>query len=185
MFGWSGMRGAVSLAAALAIPTTVASGAAFPDRDLILWLVYCVIFVTLVVQGLTLPLLIRALGVSGDAAAEAAVEARARRAAAEAAIARLEELVEEPWVREETAERLRGQYEYRRRRFAARDGDEPNDGYDDRADGYRRLSRQLLEAQRVAIYRMRAGGELHDEATRRIERELDLEHERLEERGAG
>jgi monovalent cation/hydrogen antiporter len=88
---WAGMRGAVSLAAALALPLSTDAGAPFPGRDLILFLTFSVILATLVGQGLTLPLLIRALGLEDDGG-EAREDAKARIRAAEAALARLAEL---------------------------------------------------------------------------------------------
>src|SRR5919197_1342942 len=107
VISWSGMRGAVSLAAALAIPLTTHAGRQFPQRDLIVFLTFAVILGTLVVQGLSLPALIRALRLEPDHLDEQE-DAKARIRAAEAALVRLEELEEEHWVREETAERLRG-----------------------------------------------------------------------------
>ncbi len=185
VFGWSGMRGAVSLAAALAIPTTVASGAPFPDRDLILFLTYVVILVTLVVQGLTLPALIRRLGVTEDPSGAQAAEARARELAARAALDRIAELEAEAWLREDTAERVRAQYEYRRRRWAARaGGDAGGDGdgaYEARTDAYKRLIGELVAAQRATVLGLGARGDLDAEAVRRIERDLDLEQSRLAE----
>ncbi len=176
------MRGAVSLAAALAIPTTVASGAPFPDRDLILWLVFCVIFFTLVVQGLTLPLLIRRLGVTEDPAVDRDAELRGRRAIAEAALTRLDELEAEDWVREDTAARVRALYEYRLRRFTPADGgDDLDEGSESRAGAYKRLIRLLLEAQRQEVIELRRRGAIPEAASRRIANELDLEHERLSE----
>src|SRR5919201_3604939 len=110
---WAGMRGAVSLAAALAVPLTTKTGSPFDQRSLIVFLAFCVILGTLVVQGLSLPGLIRVLRLEEDASA-AREEAKARIRAADAAIARLEELADEDWVREDTAERLRGLYRLRR-----------------------------------------------------------------------
>ncbi|HEV2902716.1 MAG TPA: Na+/H+ antiporter, partial [Gaiellaceae bacterium] len=109
VLSWSGMRGAVSLAAALALPLTTDAGTAFPNRDLIVFLTFAVILGTLVVQGLTLPALIRWLELEDDGLA-AKEEAKARIRAAEAALARLDELVDEDWVRADTVERLRGLY---------------------------------------------------------------------------
>ena len=126
MIGWTGMRGAVSLAAALAVPLSTDSGAAFPSRELIVFLAFCVILGTLVVQGLTLPGVIRLTGLEEDTA-PAREEAKARLRAADAALERLEELREEDWVREETADRMRGLYNFRRNRFTAR-FDEGDDG---------------------------------------------------------
>ena len=100
------MRGAVSLAAALALPLTVDGGAPFPDRDLILFLTFAVIFTTLVVQGLSLPALIKGLGITDDGAAESE-ELRARLGATKAALAQIDELAKEDWTRDDTMERMR------------------------------------------------------------------------------
>src|ERR671937_1012090 len=147
---WAGMRGAVSLAAALAVPLTTTAGAPVAQRSLSFFLTFCVILGTLVVQGLTLPGLIRVLRLEDDGTA-AREEAKARIRAAEAAIRRLEELVGEEWVREDTAERLRGLYRFRRDRFAARFGDGDDGGIEARSADYQRLRRELLEAERGAI----------------------------------
>jgi CPA1 family monovalent cation:H+ antiporter len=171
--GWSGMRGAVSLAAALALPRT------FPERDLIVFLTFGVIFSTLVVQGLTLPKLIRRLGVQGDSVEEQE-ELRARLEATAAALARLDELAAEDWTRDDTIERLRGLYDFRRRRLKARVGKIEDDGYEDRSLAYQRLVRELLEAQRRAIVRLRNQGTISSDVMRRVERDLDLEDSRLE-----
>jgi monovalent cation/hydrogen antiporter len=171
--GWSGMRGAVSLAAALALPLD------FPMRNLILFLTFAVIFTTLVVQGLTLPALIRRLGVQGDGAEEQE-ELRGRLAAAQAALDRLDELAGEDWTRNDTVERLHGLYEFRRRRLKVRAGKLEDDGAEDRSLAYQRLVRELLEAQRQAIVRLRNQGTISNEVMHRIERELDLEDTRLE-----
>ena len=99
---WTGMRGVISLAAALALPLTTNAGEPFPERNLILFLTFCVILTTLVVQGLSLPALIRALGVEDDGSGERE-ETKGRIHVAQAALARLEELEGEDWVREDTA----------------------------------------------------------------------------------
>jgi NhaP-type Na+/H+ or K+/H+ antiporter len=182
VLGWSGMRGAVSLAAALAIPLAGPDGRPFPARDLIVFVTFAVIFTTLVLQGLTLPALIRRLGVADDGA-EAREELHARRAATAAALARLEELAAEDWTREDTVERLRGAYDYRRRRLQARDGGEDGEGddrYEARSLAYQRLVRELLEAQRQAIVALRNQGAISSDVMHRVERELDLEDSRLE-----
>jgi CPA1 family monovalent cation:H+ antiporter len=176
--GWSGMRGAVSLAAALAIPLVGAGGQPFPERDLIVFVTFGVIFVTLVLQGLTLPGLIRRLGVHDDGEEERE-ELRARREATDAALARLDELAGEDWTREDTIDRLRRAYDYRRRRLSARD-DEHDDSYEERSLAYQRLVRELLEAQRRAIVGLRNQGVISSDVMRRVERELDLEDSRLE-----
>jgi monovalent cation/hydrogen antiporter len=178
VIAWTGMRGVISLAAALALPLTTEPGAPFPRRDLILFLTFCVILTTLVVQGLSLPALIRALGLEDDGSQERE-EITGRIGVAEAALARLEELAREDWVREDTAERVRGMYSYRRSRFSARfDGDE--DGLEERSVAYQRLTRELLRAQREELIRLRNEGEIGDEAMHRIEHDLELEETRLE-----
>jgi CPA1 family monovalent cation:H+ antiporter len=176
--GWSGMRGAVSLAAALALPIR-AGGQGFPDRDLIIFLTFIVILVTLVIQGLSLPVVIRRFVRREDDEAEQE-ELRARLGAAKAALIRLEELAEEDWTRSDTIERLRGFYQYRKKRFAARGGLVEDDGYEDRSVAYQRLSHELLAAQRSAIVRLRNEGAISSEVMRRVERDLDLEESRLE-----
>jgi Na+/H+ antiporter len=176
--GWAGMRGSVSLAAALALPLETDAGAAFPARDLIILLAYVVILVTLVGQGLTLGPLIERLGVTDDGSEERE-EVAARVRLAEAALARIEELTGEDWARPDTLERVRGQYDYRRRRFAAReDGD--GDRYEERTGAYQRVMYELFDAQREELIGMRNRGDISDEVRRRVERELDLEESRLQ-----
>ena len=173
IIGWSGMRGAVSLAAALALPLD------FPMRNLILFLTFSVIFATLVVQGLTLPTLIRRLNFEQDDTEERE-EIRARLAATHAAVDRLDELAGADWTRDDTVERLHGLYEFRRRRLKARGGYLEDDGTEDRSQAYQRLLRELLQAQRQAIVRLRNQGQISNDVMHRIERELDLEDTRLE-----
>lgn len=176
---WSGMRGAVSLAVALALPLTTDAGADFPKRDLIIFLTFAVIFFTLVVQGLSLPMVISRLGV-GDGGADADEENRARIVAAKAALDELEALADEEWTRDETVDRMRRFYEYRKRRFAARSGKIEDDGYEDRTLAYQQTVQHVLGAQREALVGMRNEGRLSNEAMNRILRELDLEESRLE-----
>ena len=178
VIGWTGMRGAVSLAAALAIPLQTDAGAPFAERDLIIFLTYAVIFATLVLQGLTLPWLIRRLGLREDG--DAGPEAKARLAAARAALRRLDELADEDWVRDETAERMRGLYEFRMRRFSSH-LDEDDDGeIEAGSQAYQRLRREILDAERAEVVRLRNEGRIDEDAMRRIERDLDLEDTRLE-----
>jgi monovalent cation/hydrogen antiporter len=177
VIGWAGMRGSVSLAAALALPLQTDAGAAFPARDLIILLAYVVILVTLVGQGLTLGPLIAKLGVADDGTEERE-EVMARVRLAEAALARIEELTDQDWARPDTLERVRGMYDYRRRRFAAReDGD--GDHYEERTGAYQRVMYELFDAQREELIGLRNRGDISDEVRRRVERELDLEESRL------
>jgi hypothetical protein len=125
--GWSGMRGAVSLAAALAIPLQTQAGADFPQRDLILFLAYCVIFATLVFQGLTLPLLILSLGVreEGDEARMEELEARLK--ATRAALDKLEGICNDENIPSRSREQLREIYEGRIRRYESGPRSGPGD----------------------------------------------------------
>jgi Na+/H+ antiporter len=176
---WTGMRGAVSLAAALAIPQAIDAGGPFPQRDLIIFLTYAVILATLILQGMTLPMLIKVLDVEDDGNPEQR-ESKARILAARAAIDRIEELRDEEWVREDTADRMRGLYDFRIRRFSARFDDEDDGAMDQQSYAYQRLRRKVLEAERAEIIRLRNVGKINDEIMRRIERDLDLEDTRLE-----
>ena len=116
-----------------------------------------------------------------DGTEEEAEEHAARIAAAEAALAALDGLAEEEWTREDTVERLRGMYTFRRRRFATLSGElEDEDGIVDRSLAYQRLMHELIEAQRAAIVRMRNERLISADVMRRVERDLDLEETRLE-----
>jgi monovalent cation/hydrogen antiporter len=179
VLSWSGMRGAVSLAAALALPLTTDADAAFPNRDLIVFLTFGVILGTLVIQGLTLPGLIRWLDLEDDGLAEKE-EAKARIRAAEAALARLDELVDEDWVNPDTAERMRGLYGFRRDRFQSRFDPESDGAIEGQSLSYQRLRRELLEAERQELRRLRLEGRIDDDVVRRVQRDLDLENERLD-----
>ncbi|HKP20855.1 MAG TPA: Na+/H+ antiporter [Thermoleophilaceae bacterium] len=176
--GWAGMRGSVSLAAALAIPLTIDAGGAFPDRGLIIFLAFAVILVTLVGQGLTLGPLITALGLQDDGIEERE-ERVARQRVAEAGLGRIDDLGDPEWIGSDSIERARNLLDYRRRRFGALvDGD--GDGFEERADAWRRLMYDVYDAQREELVVMRNRGEISDEVRRRIERDLDLEESRLE-----
>jgi Na+/H+ antiporter len=179
---WMGMRGAVSLAAALALPATTDSGAQFTERPVILFAVFCVILGTLVLQGLTLPWLIRLLDVDADDGDVLEQEARARLQAAEAALERIESLEQEEWTRGESVERLRGIYRYRRKRFAARFDDDVDDvAIEDRSSAWGRMMFEVIDAQRAAIEGLRRAGDISDDVMRMVERDLDLEERRLDE----
>jgi monovalent cation/hydrogen antiporter len=172
--GWAGMRGAVSLAAALALAPD------FEQRDLLIFLTFAVILATLVVQGLTLPGLIRLLRVHDDGREEHE-ELKGRLLATKAALGRIDELEAEEWTRDDTIERMRSAYRYRKRRLAARAGMADDDeGYEDRSAAYQTLVREVLNAQRREIIRLRNAGTISNEVMHRLERELDLEDERLE-----
>ena len=179
LISWAGMRGAVSLAAALAIPLATDSGASFPERDLIIFLTFCVILGTLVLQGLSLPALIRAMRVEPDHSEEEE-DARARIHAAEAALARLEELADEDWVRDDTADRLRGLYGFRVNRFTSRFDDGADGAIEEQSQAYQRLRRELLDAERHAVTQLGRAGEISGDVVNRVRRDLDLEDARLD-----
>ncbi len=177
VLGWSGMRGIVSLAAALAIPTLTGSGARFPGRNEIVFITFCVIFVTLVFQGLSLIPLLRWLHIEADDDMDAR-EIEVRVAALRAGIARMRVLEPnfestEEW---EVEGRLLGEYEYRIAHLVGHlDGsiDEGAVALD------HRLQQEALDAERVAVTRMRDAGEIPDEIYRRVQYDLDLAAERL------
>ena len=180
MIAWSGMRGAVSLAAALAIPLrTHGVRQPFPERNLIIFITFAVIFATLVLQGLSLPALIRRMHIARDGS-EDAEEIKARLAATKAALAQLDELAREDWTREDTIERMRALYDYRQRRFAARAGKIEDDGYEDRSLAYQQTVQSVLAVQREALVHLRNDGAISNETMNRVIRELDLEESRLE-----
>jgi len=179
LLGWAGLRGAVSMAAALALPLETDAGDQFPHRQLVIFLAFCVILATLVLQGLSLPGVIRLLRLEDDGIATKE-ETKARIHAAEAALARLEELVGEDWVRDETAERLRGLYDFRRTRFAARFDSDDDGAIEERSQAYQRLRRELLDAERMAVVSLRRSGRIDDAVMNRIQRDLDLEDARLD-----
>jgi CPA1 family monovalent cation:H+ antiporter len=176
VIGWTGMRGVVSLAAALALPAKLADGTPFPQRNLIVFLTFCVIVVTLVLQGITLPPLIRVLGLAG-AAGPNCEEQEARRIAIDAAVSFLEEAkvkddAESAGLYEDLASH------YRKRLASLRPDDEnPKDITDH--ERYIELSLETLRVERETAIRLRNEGRINDEVLRRIERELDLSEARL------
>ena len=178
---WSGMRGAVSLAAALALPLETNAGEPFPGRDLIQFITFSLILVTVVGQGLTLPWLIRRLGLVEDGADEQNEELKARLVIARAALDRVDDLEGEEWTRDETIERVRALYQFRKRRFAAQAGKlDGSDGIEERSLAYQRLMHEIYAAQRTELVRLRNERRISVEVMRRVERELDLEESRLE-----
>jgi Na+/H+ antiporter len=176
---WAGMRGGITLAAALAIPLRTDSGAPFPDRSLVVFLAFSIVLSTLVVQGLSLPGLVRVLGLERDDLDERE-DAKARIHAVDAGLARLEELVEEEWVRDDTAERMRGLYDFRRTRFGSRLDGSDDGGVEARSQDYQRLRRELLTAERSAVVALRNEGKISEDVMQRVTRDLDLEESRLD-----
>jgi CPA1 family monovalent cation:H+ antiporter len=179
--GWAGMRGAVSLAAALALPLTTHAGDPLPGRELIQFITFTLILVTVVGQGLTLPWLIRKLKVVDETNEEEREELRARLTIARAALDRISELEEEDWTRDGSVERVRRLYEFRQRRFKIQAGKiEDEDGLEEGSLLYQRMMHEIYAAQRDALVGLRNGREISSEVMRRVEREIDLEESRLE-----
>ena len=176
--GWTGMRGVVSLAAALALPETLDDGRDFPGRDLILFLTFVIIFATLVVQGLTLPSLIRWLGVEDDGAIEKE-EREARLAANQNALTHLAQLAYDNPAQSEIVAKLRQEYEDHIEQLKG-DGSESS-GAPLRlfSSEYERLSREALQLERRTIIRLRNDSVINDEVLRRIQRDIDLAEARL------
>lgn len=174
---WTGMRGVVSLAAALALPLTIQSGDPFPGRDLILFLTFTVILATLVVQGLTLPLLIRWLGIEDDRA-EDREELEARLRANRAALDRLKEIRESDPTKEDALQRLRIEYEDHIRQLEAH---QPGSTAGPRlfSSEYESLSFEGLKVERATILKLRNENVINDEVLRRIQRDIDLAEARL------
>ena len=172
---WSGLRGAVSLAAALSLPTVTDTGDPFPARDLILFFAFVVILVTLVGQGLSLPWLMRRLGVADDRAAEQEI-LLARRSAAEAALARLDEVVGEPWADSFDVARFREAYEHDLEILpASLDLAEVDH---DHVAAHGKLRHELQLAERDAIIALRNSDAIGDDALDHVLRDLDLAAER-------
>jgi CPA1 family monovalent cation:H+ antiporter len=175
---WTGMRGVLSLAAALALPLTIQNGTPFPGRDLILFFTFVVILATLVLQGLSLPFLIRWLGIKGDDGAERE-EREARLKANQAALVRLSEIAERDPAKAEAAKRLRVEYEDRVRQLEAYEGQTTDSPHGLFSSEYEFLSHQALTVERRIIVTLRNQGVINDEVLRRIQRDIDLAEARL------
>jgi CPA1 family monovalent cation:H+ antiporter len=175
--GWTGMRGVISLAAAIALPETLANGNPFPHRDLILFLAFSVIFVTLVLQGLTLPFVVRTLGLAsapGERTQSSEEEDFARREMLQAALAHLQSTrTESESEFQEIYDDLSGHYQHRLAAVSAADnpGNALTPGHRER---HTRLLRDLLRIERQTAIRLRDRGRINDETLRQLEYELDL-----------
>ena len=178
VMGWSGMRGVVSLAAALALPYVLPNGSPFPGRNYILFLTFGVILVTLVFQGLTLPIVIQKLCIKADNSTDEE-ERTARLKANQAAIESIEKLRTSGKFSPDTVDRLRAEYDERveQLRLCA---ERPEDCRGEIATPqYQRLQRQALRVERQTIIRLRNDRVINDDALRRIQRDLDLAEARL------
>ncbi|MFF5335228.1 Na+/H+ antiporter [Streptomyces sp. NPDC013181] len=176
--GWAGMRGVVSLAVAFSIPLLTADGAPFPARNLVLFLTFTTVIGTLVVQGLTLPVLVRVLRLPGrDRQAETLAEAQAQSEASAAAEARLDALLTDEHNRlpGPLADRLRAVLERRRNAVWERLGAADPVTGESADDTYRRLVGEMIEAEREVFVRLRDERRIDDEMMRTLLRRLDLE----------
>ncbi|MFG3126494.1 Na+/H+ antiporter [Streptomyces tendae] len=178
VIGWAGMRGVVSLAIAFSIPLTVHGGEPFPERNLILFLTFTTVIGTLVVQGVSLPPLIRLLKFPAhDVQAETLAEANAQAQASRVAELRLDELLadERNALPAPLADRLRMVLERRRNAVWERLGQVNSVTGETVDDTYRRLSREMISAEREVFVRLRDGRYIDDEMLRTLLRRLDLE----------
>jgi len=192
--GWAGVRGGDSLVIALALPLTTAAGTPFPARAQIVFITFCVIFVTLVIQGPTLAPIARWLGLQSDGKSEEE-EAHARLAAAEAGLRVLDAERFRNTQYQEVVRYLRQRHRQRARRWAAREARRqahpPNESQhetfvaapshdagaldDRRAVEYRRVRAEMIDAERRALLDLRDRDVIGDDVMRRIMRDLDLE----------
>jgi CPA1 family monovalent cation:H+ antiporter len=172
------MRGVVSLAAALALPLSGVNHSAFPGRELIIFLAFVVIVVTLVVQGLSLPVLIRGLDIRDDRAAEKE-EREARLKANQAAMFRLDEIAASRPKDDETVRRLRVEYEDRIRQLQVCRQESNGAAPGLFSSEYDRLSRDTLLVERKTLLALRNEGVINDEVLRRVQQDIDLAEARL------
>jgi monovalent cation/hydrogen antiporter len=171
--GWTGMRGVIALAAALSLPEVLADGKPFAQRDLIVFLTFCVILVTLVLQGLTLPWVIRMLGLAGPTGPNCE-EKEARRIAARAALERLAE--ERAKDRAEWAPIYDDLEQHYRHRLSVLEGGDSEEASltAEQYDRAQELTLQLLRTERESALQLRNQGRINDEVLRLMEHELDL-----------
>jgi len=173
--GWAGMRGVIALAAAMALPRTLAEGTAFPLKNAIVFFTFCVIVATLLFQGLTLPPLIRLLGLETPPGPDCE-EKEARRIVLQSALSRLEQ------IRAGGSDALTPVYDdlaqHYRQRLANLDAAGTGDGDVHRTS--REISRELLRAERESAIRLRDERRINDEVLRELEHELDLREARTQ-----
>jgi monovalent cation/hydrogen antiporter len=184
LISWTGMRGAISLAAALAIPLALPDGSAFPARDLLIFATFAVILATLVVQGGSLPFVIRALGIEREGEKEreelVACEFQGRIGVIDAGIARLEELAKAGEIPEEVSVRHRHQLEHARRTLKRQLAGQNDPVIEKIAEREHFLNAEVVDAQRAKLLQLRSEGKIDDDTVHRIERDLDEQERRLQ-----
>jgi monovalent cation/hydrogen antiporter len=178
ILGWAGMRGAITLAVLLAVPVTDRAGQPLAGRDDIIYLGFAVIIVTLVGQGMTLPLLVRRLGLA-EHPSVAEAQRQARLELTEAALHRLQHTDGEGPIAQELIDGLRAQYLVRRDRLRSNDDADGAEELADSASAERGLRRDLIAVQREALARLRREGRIGMSTARALEHDLDLEDARL------
>ena len=179
VLSWAGMRGVVSLAAALALPTTLPAGGPFPARDALIIVTLTVIVFTLLGQGLSLPWLIRRLHLAADPGLRAE-EASARQRLLEAATARIDQLYPVWPGHRPLLDQLRDTYRHRSEHIERQRDPSAADGGDRELIEHREIRRTVIDSEREALMRLRAEGEISDDVLRNLERELDLEERRMD-----
>jgi len=179
VISWAGMRGVVSLAAALALPTTVAGGGPFPAREAVVIVTLTVIVFTLLGQGLTLPWLIRALGLGADVGLREE-EATARQQLLDAAARRIDELYPVWPGHHPLLDQLRDTYRHRSEHVDRQRDPSTADDEDRELIEHREIKQTVIDAERETLLRLRAEGRINDDVLRTLERELDLEERRMD-----
>jgi CPA1 family monovalent cation:H+ antiporter len=178
VLSWAGMRGVVSLAAVLALPITVSGGTPLPSREALVIVTLTVIVLTLLGQGLTLPWLIRVLRLGRDVGLRRE-EAQARQRLVEAATRRLDELYPVWPGHRPLLDQLRETYRHRSEHADRQQAESP-DEEDRELIEHREIRRTVIDAEREALFRLRAEGEINADVLRDLERELDLEERRMD-----
>jgi CPA1 family monovalent cation:H+ antiporter len=179
VLAWAGMRGVVSLAAALALPTTLPVVGPVPARDVLVIVTLTVIVFTLLGQGLTLPWLVRRLRLGTDVALKQE-EANARHHLLEAATRRIDELYPVWPGHHPLLDQMRGTYEHRSEHVERQRDPASVDAEDQELIEHREIRRTVIDSEREALMRLRAEGEIGEEVLRDLERELDLEERRMD-----
>jgi CPA1 family monovalent cation:H+ antiporter len=179
VLSWAGMRGVVSLAAALALPITLPAGGPFPAREAVIIVTLTVIVFTLLGQGLSLPWLIRRLRLGGDAGLREE-EASARQRLLEAATRRIDQLYPVWPGHRPLLDQLRDTYRHRSEHIERQRDPSAADGEDRELIEHREIRRTVFDSEREALIRLRAEGEVGEEVLRSLERELDLEERRMD-----
>jgi CPA1 family monovalent cation:H+ antiporter len=179
VLSWAGMRGVVSLAAALALPITLPAGGPFPAREALLIVTLTVIVFTLLGQGLSLPWLIRRLRLGGDVGLRQE-DASARQRLLDAATRRIDQLYPVWPGHRPLLDQLRDTYRHRSEHIERQRDPSAPDGEDRELIEHREIRRTVIDSEREALMRLRAEGEINDEVLRNLERELDLEERRMD-----